>query len=32
MLAYISITKGNYRSLAVPASAILTDGKGEISK
>jgi Cu(I)/Ag(I) efflux system membrane fusion protein len=28
MLAYISIAKGNNRSLAVPASAILTDGKG----
>lgn len=28
MQAYISITNGNNRSLAVPASAILTDGKG----
>jgi Cu(I)/Ag(I) efflux system membrane fusion protein len=28
MLAYISIAKGNNRSLAVPASAVLTDGKG----
>jgi Cu(I)/Ag(I) efflux system membrane fusion protein len=28
MLAYISIANGNNRSLAVPASAILTDGKG----
>jgi len=30
MLAYISITKGNNHSLAVPASAILTDGKGSM--
>jgi len=28
MQAYISITNGNNRSLAVPASAILTDAKG----
>ncbi len=28
MQAYISITNGNNRSLAVPTSAILTDGKG----
>jgi Cu(I)/Ag(I) efflux system membrane fusion protein len=28
MLAYISIANGKQRSLAVPASAILTDGKG----
>jgi Cu(I)/Ag(I) efflux system membrane fusion protein len=28
MQAYISITNGNSRSLAVPVSAILTDGKG----
>jgi len=28
MLAYISIANGNNHSLAVPASAILTDGKG----
>jgi Cu(I)/Ag(I) efflux system membrane fusion protein len=30
MLAYISIVNGNNHSLAVPASAILTDGKGSI--
>ena len=28
MLAYISVANGNAHSLAVPASAILTDGKG----
>ena len=28
MLAYISVSNGNAHSLAVPASAILTDGKG----
>jgi len=28
MMAYISIDKGNRRALAIPASAILTDGKG----
>lgn len=28
MLAYISIAHGKQRSLAVPASAVLTDGKG----
>lgn len=28
MLAYISIAKGKQRSLAVPASAVLTDGRG----
>jgi len=28
MLAYISVVNGNNRSLAVPASAILTNGKG----
>lgn len=28
MLAYISIANGKQRSLAVPASAVLTDGKG----
>jgi Cu(I)/Ag(I) efflux system membrane fusion protein len=28
MLAYISIVSGNQRALAVPSSAILTDGKG----
>ncbi|MDB5023546.1 MAG: efflux transporter periplasmic adaptor subunit [Mucilaginibacter sp.] len=28
MLAYISIANGRHRSLAVPASAVLTDGKG----
>ncbi len=28
MLAYISVTNGNNRSLAVPVSAILTNGKG----
>jgi Cu(I)/Ag(I) efflux system membrane fusion protein len=28
MQAYISLNNGNQRSLAVPASAILTDGKG----
>jgi Cu(I)/Ag(I) efflux system membrane fusion protein len=30
MQAYISITNGNNRSLAVPASAILTDGNGSM--
>jgi Cu(I)/Ag(I) efflux system membrane fusion protein len=30
MQAYISVTNGNNRSLAVPATAILTDGKGSI--
>jgi Cu(I)/Ag(I) efflux system membrane fusion protein len=28
MLAYVSIANGNHHSLAVPASAVLTDGKG----
>jgi Cu(I)/Ag(I) efflux system membrane fusion protein len=28
MMAYISITNGKQHSLAVPASAVLTDGKG----
>jgi Cu(I)/Ag(I) efflux system membrane fusion protein len=30
MLAYISIGNGKRRSLAVPASAVLTDGKGDL--
>lgn len=30
MLAYISIANGKQRSLAVPASAVLTDGKGNL--
>lgn len=28
MLAYVSLTTGSHQSLAVPASAVLTDGKG----
>jgi len=30
MLAYISLSSGGKRSLAVPASAIITDGKGSM--
>lgn len=30
MLAYISIANGEQRSLAVPAAAVLTDGKGSL--
>jgi Cu(I)/Ag(I) efflux system membrane fusion protein len=30
MLAYISIANGKKRSLAVPASAVLTDGRGNL--